>query len=126
MRASHEVTPTIVDFEEEIERSFLQQEWSVFWAEQFWQLATVELAQETLMQLVSVGKLRCVAELRCCEGHSVWTSEFARLDEGRACTCEECEEAGVPAEFTYLRFEISESWLVSLKKKAQLQPQWRR
>ncbi len=113
-----DVNASIVDFETEIEQSYLQLELCVFWAEQFVKLAPLEKAEQTLLQLVSVGKLRCVAELRCCEGHSIWESEPARLDEGRACTCNECDRPDVHPEDTYLRFEIAEPWLGALKKKA--------
>jgi len=113
------VSNPVIDFELQIERSYLQTQTCVFWAEQFETIAPVEQAEQTLMKLVGVGKLRCVAELRCCEGHTIWEHDLARLSEGRVCTCDECAEADVHPADAYLRFEIEEDWLGALKKKAQ-------
>jgi hypothetical protein len=115
MRRGNDVSPSIVEFEDEIARTHAQLDVCLFWPEQFAQLAPLDDAERMLMTLVSVGKLRCRAELRCCHGHTVWEHDLDRLDEGRARKCETCAE---PAEDAYLRFEIADSWLASLKKKA--------
>lgn len=119
MRAGHEVSASVVDFEHEIERTYVQLNVCIFWADQFVQIAPLEQAEEMLIQLVRIGKLRCRAELRCVEGHTIWEHDLDRLEEGRACTCTECAEPDAGPADAYLRFEIADAWLAVLKKKAQ-------
>lgn len=119
MRASY-VTVTPFDFEKEIEACFASDGRAVFWAEQFQDLAPIAKATEALLHLAQGGKLRCMVHLRCSEGHSVWSDEIARLDEGWKCECPDCEEPGTLPESPFVHFEIAERWLDELKKKARL------
>jgi hypothetical protein len=109
-----------IEIEEQIEQGYLQKDWRVFFAEQFESLATRGAdALKALMQLASQGKLTAIVELRCNEGHTVWSDVFRkRLDRHE---CQECEERGNIASDSFVRFELAERWLQTLdsKKKAR-------